>query len=346
MTDERAALERLGARVSDRLGGPTVSSFGDPAAEAAALRGGAGLLPRPGQATWRASGTQALDYLHRMLTQDLRSLAPGAARRACALTREGRVLADLVAWNLGDAVLLDLDPRAAEKAMPPLERFVIADDVVFADATAERSRLVLCGPEAPAALRAAAGIESPGEGRFARAALGGAEALVLRRDLGDRPRLEVVVDRPALAGALAALAGAPGVVPVGEEAFDRARVETGVPAYGAEIDERILPNEAGLEDAISWTKGCYLGQEPVVMARHRGRPPTLLCRLSIEGPPPERDAELLLDGRRAGRVTTAVPDPSLPGSVALGFVRHDVARASARLALPSGAVCLVTSVLA
>jgi folate-binding protein YgfZ len=338
-----AGLEAFGARVGP--GGAEVSSFGDPVGEAEALRGRAGLLPRPSRATWEASGSQALDYLHRVLTQDLRSLTPGHARYACALTREGRILGDPVVWHLGDRLLLDLAPRAASAAIPFLERYVIADDVVFADRSDAFARLVLCGPEAPEAVRDATGAEPPEPGRFARLSLGGGEALVLRRDVGDRPSFDCVVERPRFESAFAALAKVADVTPVGEEAWDVLRVEAGLPAFGAELDERVLPNEAGLESALSWTKGCYVGQEPVVMARHRGHPASLLCRVKVEAPAPARDTELLLDGRRAGRVTTAVPDPALPGSLALAYVRWDSAREGARLSLPDGSPATVTSVL-
>jgi folate-binding protein YgfZ len=255
------------------------------------------------------------------------------------------VLGDPVVWGLGDRALLTLSAGAAAAAIPLLERFVIADDVTFSDRTPAHACLALCGPAAPDGLARVLGSDPPPAGRFVRASLAGGEALVLRRDLGDRPAFEAVVERDRL-GASADALGKAGAVPVGTDAWDVARVETGTPEHGAELDDRVLPNEAGLDDAISWTKGCYLGQEPVVMAHHRGHPPSLLCRLSIDGSPPARDTELLEDGRRAGRLTTAVPHPSGAGSLALGFVRWDSARDGAVLALPSGARATVSSVLA
>ena len=115
--------------------------------------------------------------------------------------------------------------------------------------------------------------------------------------------------------------------PAGEHVLERARAEQGVPAYGAELDERVLPNEARLEDALSWSKGCYPGQEPVVMAKHRGHPANLLVRLAFGAPtPPPVGAILMSGGKPVGRVTTAVPGTG--GPIGLGYVRHALAKSA------------------
>src|SRR5262245_44835018 len=275
-----------------------------------------------------------------MLSQDLASLAPGGARPPCFLTREGRVLADLVVWRLADRLRLVLDADAAGKALPALERYVIADDVAFDDATASWALLLLFGDGAPAAL-SAAGIAVHAAGSFAEVRLGGQDALLLRRDLGAIPAFEVLVPARGASAAHDALAALEGVAPGGETDVDAARVTAGVAAWGAEVDERTMPNEAGLEDALSWTKGCYLGQEPVVMARHRGHPPSLLVRLSFTGDVPARGTALLSDGRPVGRVTTA------GRGAALALVRHDLAKAGAALSLERAAgTATVAAVLA
>jgi tRNA-modifying protein YgfZ len=289
------------------------------------------LVPPPGSvAVVDARGRDAQAFLHRMLSQDVKSLEVGAARRACLLTREGRVVADAVVWRLADRLRLVLDAEAAAKAIPVLERYVIADDVTFSDVSADWAWALLWGEDAAAAV-AALGAVPPPAGRFVAARVGGAEALVLRRDLSDVPVFEWLV--PAAGGAPSALAALAGTVPAGEADLDATRVAAGVARYGAEVDETVLPNEAGLEDAVSSTKGCYLGQEPVVMARHRGHPPTLLVRLAISGDAVPAAGTALLDGeRRVGRVTTAAR-LSGAGVAALGFVRHADAKPGATFAL-------------
>ena len=254
-----------------------------------------------------------------------------------------------------DAFALDLDAGAAVKALPHLERFVIADDVTWA--RAPLAHWTLAGPAALDVARGA-GLPALPEGAFFPARLAGADVLVLRRDLPDRPALHGIVPAEAFAACFDALRRLDGVLAVGLDAWDVARVETGVPAWGAEIDDRrILPNEAGLDrTAISWTKGCYPGQEPVVMAKHRGHPPTLLVRLRIEGRSevglgdalPAPGSALLDDaGRPAGRITTAVRGARVAGAIALGFARFDSAKPGAAFAVEGAASrAVVESVLA
>ena len=162
-------------------------------------------------------------------------------------------------------------------------------------------------------------------------ALGGAPLAALALAFGALEAFELRLDvahAPAQLEALARHAR-----PAGEAALDVLRVEQGVPAYGAELDERILPNEARLDDALSFTKGCYPGQEPVVMAKHRGHPSTLLVRLEAEDGAPLTSGEaLLLAQAPVGRVTTAVLGRD-GRARALGFVRH--ARAAAGTVLES-----------
>ena len=130
-------------------------------------------------------------------------------------------------------------------------------------------------------------------------------------------------------------------------AFHALRVEAGAPWFGAEIDDRILPNEAGLDASISWTKGCYLGQEPVVMAKHRGHPPARLVRLEADGRDvPVRDAPLSDGGKAVGRVTTAVRTADGTRIRAMGFVRWDLALSGRTLGLEDGRVAVVRDLLA
>ncbi len=327
------ALAQRGGRVGLRRGHAALLDAGDPRAEARALAEGAGLVPRPGRTLVRATGADARPYLHRMLTQDVAGLGTDQGAAACLLNAEGRLLGRLLLWSEADALRLDFDPGAAATALPVLERYVIADDVTFGDETASFGRALLLGPEAPSAL-GALGAAWPEPGRLSRTPGGAPPITVLGVPFGARPAAELrwgVHDEAAALHALLARARL-----CGEEALDVARVAEGVPASGAELDGRILPNEALLDDAVSFRKGCYPGQEPVVMARHRGHPPTLLVRLSLEGVRlPAADEPLLHEGRVVGRVTTAVT--ALSGaSEALGFVRHALARPGTRLSLGAG----------
>jgi folate-binding protein YgfZ len=288
-------------------------------AAAGALAAGAGLAALPGQATSEVAGSAARDFLHRLLSQDLRGLASGETRRACLLDVRGRVLLDALVWGLPDGMWLSADARAAATGLPALERYVLSDDVRFAATTPPVEHAWLAGPRAEGVL-AAAGAPVPERGRWLPWAVGGAEARVLRRDLGDRPGFRVAVPASAREAAERALLAA-GASRAAEAEFALARVETGTPWWGSELDDRVMPTEAGLDDAVSFSKGCYLGQEPVTMSRHRGHPPSLLCRFALDGSVPASGGALLAEGRPAGRLTTVA------GGKALGYALHARAKA-------------------
>jgi len=323
-----AALVALGARAGARGGRVAAASFGAPDAEVAAARDGAAAVPLAGFAVHAVTGADARAFLHRMLSQDVKGIAPGDGRPATFLDVRGRVQGDPVVCATATGFLLAEEPAAAARVVPGLERYVIADDVGFADVGAAHDVVVLVGAAAPAVAAAA--------GPALRAA-GAAVA-----SLGWRRGEASMVVAPAAAGAFAALLAA-GAVAAGEDALDAARVAALAPWFGAELDDRVLPNEAVPDAAVSFTKGCYLGQEPVVMARHRGRPPTTLVRLAVDGDAvPPRDAALAHAGRRAGRVTTAVA--SAGRVAALALVRTDLARPGVAFALDDGRAAVVEAV--
>jgi folate-binding protein YgfZ len=278
------------------------------------------LIARPRRTVVEVTGKDRVSYLHRMLTQDIRGLGPMRAAYACVLTPKGRILGDPVVWNLGERLLLEMDPTAAAAALPHLERYVIADDVSFRDLSADVSRRDLVAERT---------LDAPPPGGVLREVRDGREVLRLRRDLGTVLRVEEIELGAAPPGAAA---------PDDGGRIESVRIEEGVPRFGAELDDRVLPNEARLESAISWTKGCYPGQEPVVMAKHRGHPPHLLMRLAVQGEAqPEVGEALLQDGASVGRVTSAAAGCFRAGAWALGYVRHAAAAAGALLDTPSGA---------
>ena len=286
----------------------------DPAgADSGSRTGPPAWAPLPDHRVIEVAGADAGEFLHRMLTQDVRSIEAGSGRAALLLTVRGRVVGDPYVWSLGDRHALALDARAAEAVISALERYVIADDVTFADRTAEwTTGLHLLG-EGPLSADPTprSGVRPFGAWHARARLLRPEEAVALERELRAARTREV--EGPS---------------------FDALRVEAMAPWFGAEIDDRILPNEAALDGAISWTKGCYLGQEPVVMAKHRGHPPTRLVRLEIAGVAvPDRDAPLTDGPRSVGRVTTAVRSADGTAIRALGFVRHDLATVGRRLSL-------------
>jgi tRNA-modifying protein YgfZ len=322
----------LGGRIGTLRGRRAVLDFGDPEGESRALETGAVLVPLLDRTVVGVTGKDRFDYLQRMLTQDVAAITEGRAARAAFLNPGGRILGTLTVWHFPNLLLLDFDPGAATSALPALERYVIADDVQFTDATAFYPRAMLLGPAAPRVL----GELDAGDARAGAVVSvepGGLPVDAWVSTFGNLPCMDLLlpardieVTFPPLAR-LATLAG--------EHVLERARAEQGVPAYGAELDERVLPNEARLEDALSWSKGCYPGQEPVVMAKHRGHPANLLVKLAFGAPtPPPAGAMLLSGGKPVGRVTTAVLGKT--GPIGLGYVRYAVAKSPAPLTVEGG----------
>lgn len=282
-------------------------------------------IPTPEDRVFEVAGADARDFLHRMLSQDVKGIAPGDGRPSLFLTVRGRVVGDPFVWNLGGGIFLTLDRHAAEKTIPALERYVIADDVAFRDVTAAWTTGI--APAAPAT-GALPGVHS------AAFSVGQAAS---RRLIAPAAMTKPIEDAMRSIGARELEGGT----------LAAYRVDVGAPWFGFEIDDRILPNEAGLDASISWTKGCYLGQEPVVMAKHRGHPPTRLVRVELEGRDlPMYEAPLLDGAKPVGRVTTTARSADGARVRALGFVRYDLGAVGRALTLVGGRAARIEAVLA
>lgn len=300
---------------------------GDSRAQAAHLLNTCGVVVREDLARMRVTGADRIDYLHRMLTQDIARLPTGAAAYACLLTVKGRILGDMLVWNEVDHVVLEMPLAAQEAVMTPLERYVIADDVVF-EAAPPTPRHTVAGPAAEARLEAA-GFSLPAQSCFQTSQ----GVQILRQDLRGLPQFELV-------GPLEAFDLSRMDIPSADmHALGIARVQHLIPVFGAELGQEVLFNEAGLEEAVSWTKGCFPGQEPVVMAKHRGKPPRRLVQLDCEPATPGTD--LLSAGKVVGRITSAASPVERWPARALGYVRHALAERGAEFELETGGAAVV-----
>jgi folate-binding protein YgfZ len=318
-----AARERGAAFIE--IDGRTVpASFGDPAAEYRALREGAGLADVAGDDRLRVTGTDRIDFLQGMLSNDVRGLTPGGGCHTLLLTDQGRVVADLVALALADAMLLDGAAEGIRGAMAALERYIVADDVELARVGDAEHVLALYGPRAPAVL-AELGVSVPVD------AYGHAAVTVL----GSTVQI-VRVPAPGAGGFLCRLASEDGarwwraclaaaaVVPVGAEALETLRVESGVPRYGHDVGSDTLALEAPFSDAINFGKGCYLGQEVVERVTARGHVNRKLAGLLVAGADvPATGDRLWVGEREVGWLTSTAWSWALGRPVALGYVRRE-----------------------
>ncbi len=288
----------------------------------------------PGRGTLRVSGADRLRFLNGMISNEVESLAPGRFCYATLLDRKGRILSDLFALVTEDAVLLDCAEGTAAHVREVLEKHVVADDVEVEDRSAEWGQLAFEGPGARAAL-AALGAPTPDAGTFALAARDGAEFAWLA---GGRVTAEGVRVLGPGSG-LAALAAASGLPELSDADFEVLRVASFVPLYGRDMTERSFPAEARLGDAISLTKGCYIGQEIVARIESRGAVNRLRVLLRCEVPM-QPGAEIRSGDSAIGSVTSAVVSP-LDGPLAMGYVRADHAAPGTEVAV-GGASALVT----
>lgn len=326
---DRLALDEvhraLGARM-DEVGGVVLPrDYGDPATEYAALRRGAGLIDRSPLGKAVVTGRDRLAFLQGMLTNDVKSLAPGQGAAAAFLDAHGKTMALVRVYALDDRAWLELPPGLTEKTLATLDRYLISEKAFFEAADDRFAILAVQGPDARRIVERASGaaLDLPLHGHVATA-IAAAEVRVVHRREGTEPGFHCWTAPAAAAAVWAALVSA-GAVPAGWDALDVVRVESGVPWYGQDVDEgQILP-ETRLEDQlVSYTKGCYIGQEVVARVKYRGHVNRALSGLRVDGDAlPARGARVSVDGKDVGWITSAVRSPVLGSIVALGYVRRE-----------------------
>jgi folate-binding protein YgfZ len=312
---------------------PVPRSYGDPAAEYRAAREAAVVIDRVDRGLLRVFGRDPVRMIHGLVSNDVASLEPGGSVYATMLTAKGRLVADLRVIRRDTDLLLEADVGALPGVRRHLSRFVPPLFARVEDAGDAFAVLGLYGPGAPALLSSA---------QNAAAGL-----LAIGADPIGVPGHDLIVPAPMLAGVWAAL-GAAGARPAGHAALDVLRIEAGVPRWGAELDEDVIPLEAGLgERAISTTKGCYTGQEVIIRILHRGHVNRHLRGLLLgEHPAPSRGAALFRAGsdRPVGHVTSSCLSPRLEQTVALAYIRREVEPGEAvRLGDPAGAEARVVT---
>jgi folate-binding protein YgfZ len=319
------------------------------AEEVRATRRSAGVFRLESRALLEVRGSDRVRFLQGQLSNDVARLdasRPESGCHALVLTREGRIVAELHVVARPDAFWLETDAAAAAAAIARLEKFVIADDVAIADRSAAFARFAVEGPRTPELIAMASGasLAIPADGAVV-AQIGGAEVVVAAFGWSGEAARQILAtseDAARVAAALRAAADAHGAVVASEAALEVLRVEAGIPRFGAELGEHALPAELRLESrAISFTKGCYTGQEVVARMHSRGRVGHLLVGMVIEGDAlPAIGAALEAGGSRVGEVTSAAHSPSA-GVIALGFVRRGADEPGATLAVDGRAARIV-----
>lgn len=319
-----------GAVLTEDAGWLIPDHFGDPAREYQLVRAGCGLIDVSHRGKAEVTGPEAAPFLHNLCSNDVNNLALGAGCEAFLTNNKARVVLHVLIYHvrLSDgrpALWLDLAPGLAEKCIQHLDHYVISEQVEFADRTREFAQLHLAGPQAHSVLEKALVDDVPelAELQHMIRTFGACDTAHVRRHepLGV-PGYDIVCLRGRAPNIWQMLQRA-GAQPAGWQAYQTLRVEAGTPQWGAELEETTFAPEAGrTAQAICYTKGCYLGQEPIVMARDRGQINRTLMGLKLSTGPVPRGSLLYRDGKEVGRVTSSVQSPLLGTGVALAYVRR------------------------
>jgi folate-binding protein YgfZ len=322
---------QAGATFTEDAGWLVPAHYGDTRAEYDAARQAAALFDLSHRGKVEVSGADAGGFLHNLTTNDVKGLPIGAGCEAFLTTATAKVVDHLFLYHVllsGDreAYLLDLQPGRAEKLIQHLDRYVISESVEFADRTREFAQLHLAGPRAREVLEKALLDDVPELEplqHMVRTFGASAHSHVRRHDPLALPGYDVVCLR-AFAPTVWGLLARAGARPAGLEAYELLRVEAGTPAFGPDVDESRFVVEVGRgAQAICYTKGCYLGQEPIVMARDRGQVQRTLLGLVLSGDAPvPRGAKLFRDGKEVGVTGSSVVSPALGRPIALAYVRR------------------------
>jgi folate-binding protein YgfZ len=288
------------------------------------------------------SGADRRSYLQGLLTNDITALSAGRGCYAAYLTAQGRMIADLHVYELGDVILMTMAGDVKDTVMAKLDQFIFAEDVQLGDVTSAFAQVAVVGPDGSRVLeRVVSGVNAaaldalPEHGNVRALFAGGAAILVRSVDLGE-PGFDLFVERPQAAELRAALAVS-GVEPLDAATADAIRIESGVAQFHRDMDEDTIPLEAGIESrAISLTKGCYVGQEVIIRVLHRGhgRVARRLVGIVFGGAQvPAAGLTIRSGDREIGQVTSSTWSPAMQKPIALGYVHRDFVEAGTSVAV-------------
>jgi aminomethyltransferase len=330
-----------GAEVGEYFGTLLPSRFGDFAAEYAAARNFVALADTNFRAYFAFSGPDTQRYVNALLTSNVRDLQPGQGAVGLFLTPQGHIIAEIETFATHGSILAASHAMVRERTFSTFDKFIIMDDVTLEDLTPAMGNLDLLGPRAANLISELCGINLADMPVLSHveAAIASIPCRIVHHNWATHSAARIIVDRERLVPLwheLDQLVRAHGGVPAGMEALNSIRLESGIPWFGHDYDEKNIPHEAGLEQShISYEKGCYTGQEIVERVRSRGhvnRRLTLLKFLAAN--PPAHGTKLFAAGNAAadvGYVTSAAVSPLLQRPIGLGYLRREHSALGTRL---------------
>ncbi len=320
--------EVRGALFRPEAGWQVPSSYGAVDGEVLAVRRDLGMIDFSDRAKVRVAGEDRTTFVDGLVTADVKVLAPGMSAYALVLDDKSHVLGDLRVIAQADSYVLDLEAAQKEPILARLRKMLVSDDVTLED-LGPCGHIEVHGPKAPVGVSRAIGVDVHGlppdafvsfrvnrrhEGYAVRLRTTGEAGYGIWAPGDDLEDLWAYLDRA-------------NVPPIGRDAFDVLRIEAGVPRFGADMDEQTLALEVAPERTISFTKGCYTGQEVVARGTYVGHMNRKLMGLRIEGDvPPSRGNRVSLEGQDVGFVTSGTWSPTKGWVIALALLRVDAVR--------------------
>jgi folate-binding protein YgfZ len=283
--------------------------------------GGAGLIDLSAtRGRIRVSGSEATTFLNGLITNDVKNLAQNRWMPAVFPTVQGRLIGAVRVIRGGEpAFLIDTETASHEAVLKTISRFTLAGDFKVSDVTSETALLTVQGDKAAEIVEKVTGVSNLPDNGVAETN----GVTIIRATHTGEDGFDLIIDAARKAEFQKALEAA-GAQPVGEDTFEILRVEAGIARFGQDMDETSVVPETNLDDAVSYTKGCYVGQEIIVRIKHRGHPAKKLTGLRFETDQQVEPGAVILskENQEIGRVTSAVVSPKL-GSIGLGYVRYE-----------------------
>jgi len=342
-TPLRSLHEAAGARLGEYFETTLPSSFIEPKQEYRYARESVAVADKNYRAFFNFTGPDRARYLNAVLTNNIKDLQPGQGAISLLLNPQGQILAELDTYAMPDRMLVATYAMIRERTAATLDKFIIMDDVTLEDITDQLGVVSVEGPRSAqliAALRAPA-LDLLPELGHAETHVAGIPCRMVRRSPGGVPGAEFIASRadlPKLWQALLEAARPLGGGPIGYEALNSLRLEEGIPWFGYDFDDKVIPHEAALEDShISYTKGCYTGQEIVERVRSRGHVNRRRVGVAFTGQAvPASKSPLLAGSAEAGAVTRAGFSYALGRPIGMAYIRREHNSVGARLTWSGG----------
>lgn len=352
----------LGASMTERDGWSIPASYGDVTQEYAAVReAGAGLIDLSSRGRLLVTGSEAVQFLNGLITNDMKTLEVGSWMPAAFPNVQGRLIASVRVIRLRDegtekkvcpTFLIDTEAATHEKVLKTIERFTLAGDFHVTDRTNEMVMLSVQGKKAISVVGSVLGAAA--EGLAPRAVRqislqqteATAELTIIHASHTAEDGFDLIVDS-AEAGSLWNALQQAGARPLGYDALEVLRIEAGVPLYGIDMDDTNVVSETNLDDAVSFTKGCYIGQEIIARIKYRGHVAKKLSGLLFEGTVAVGAGSVVnsAEGKEIGRLTSTTFSPKLNRTIALAYLKYDYLAPETAVKVAAGALELSATVV-